>query len=573
LYTEAELRESGLHLFRNFMRLVWKHLGLPEPTPVQLSIADTLQFAPEQITNGDRLIVQAFRGVGKSWITAAFALWNLFINPQTKILVVSASQPLADNFSIFCKTLIADMPLLSQLRPGPQTTRTSNLMWDVGAAQPDPAPSMKSAGITGQITGSRANLIIADDIEVPNNSFTHLKREKLSELVKEFDQIIKPGGRIVYLGTPHTEQSLYRRLEERGYVARIWTIEVPAKLEVYRGQLSPFILRMIERGLPAGTPVEPTRFPEEELYKRRAQGKANYALQNLLDTSPADIDAHPLKLRDLMVLDTDPILGPVQLAWGGSKELVLEDLPAGGFDGDLFHRPAWRSPEMIPWQGTVMYVDPSGRGTDETAYSIVRYLNGLLYWVDCGGFTDGFAESTLAAIAAAGARHKNNYVIVEDNFGGGMYSQLLKPHLMKQGGGSIDEDYNSWSRGQKELRICDTLQPVLESHRLVVDRRVIDKDLSVQAETPAYSVVYQLTRMKREKGALAHEDRVESLAGAVAYWTERMARDQQQARDEHLEEIRMKELEDFVNHAMNVGQALRQDEYLWHQPPQGFRRY
>jgi hypothetical protein len=567
LYTEAEIRESGLHLFRNFMRLVWKHLGLPEPTPVQLSIADTLQFAPEQIVNGDRLIIQAFRGVGKSWITAAFVLWNLFINPQLKILVVSASQPLADNFSIFCKTLIADMPLLNFLKPK-EGQRTSNLAWDVGPANPDPAPSMKSAGITGQITGSRADIIVPDDIEIPNNSFTHLKREKLSESVKEFDQIIKPGGRIVYLGTPHTEQSLYRKLEERGYVARVWTIEVPARLEVYRGNLSPFILRMIESGAKPGTPVEPTRFPEEALYKRRAQGRANYALQNLLDTSPADIDAHPLKLRDLMVLDTDPKMGPVSLAWGGSKDLVLEDLPAGGFDGDLYHRPAWRAPEMAEWQGTVMYVDPSGKGTDETAYSIVRFLNGLLYWVDCGGFVDGFSEATLSAIAAAGARHGVNYVIVEDNFGNGMYAQLLKPHLLKQGGGSIDEEYNSWSRGQKELRICDTLQPVLESHRLVVDRRVLDKDLSVQAETPSYSVVYQLTRMKREKGALAHEDRLESLSGAVAYWTERMARDAAQAHDDHLEELRARELEKFMDNALNIGESLGPREYLWHHQPQ-----
>jgi hypothetical protein len=570
VYTKEEIRESGLHLFRNFAALVWKHLGLPELTPVQISICDTLQFAPETITFGDRLIVQAFRGVGKSWLTAAFALWNLFINPQYKILVVSANQSLADNLSIFCKSLIADMPILAFLRPR-EGQRSSNLAWDVGPAQPDPAPSMKSAGITGQITGSRADLIIADDIEVPKNSYTHILRERLAELVKEFDAILKPGGRIVYLGTPQIEQSLYRRLESRDYSCRIWPVEVPSDPSIYMGRLSPFIVRLMEAGMLAGAPVEPSRFGAAELYKRRASyGAAGYALQFMLDTSPSDINAHPLKLRDLIILDCDALMGPVRLAWGASKELVLEDLPPGGFDGDLYHKPAFRSNEMTEYQGTVMYVDPSGMGEDETGYAIVKHLNGILYLVDVGGFRDGFSETTLSAIAAAGARHKVGPVVVEENYGGGMYATLLKPHLLKQGGGSIDEDYDSWSRGQKELRICDTLQPVLESHRLVVDRRVIEKDLQQQANKETYSFIYQLTRMKRLKGALAHEDRLESVAGAVEYFATRLARDTEQAHDEHLEQLRLRDLERFMENALNIGEGQFRGpstELMWHKQP------
>jgi hypothetical protein len=564
VYSQEEIRESGLHLFRNFMAEVWKHLGLPKPTPVQRSIADTLQFAPEQIINGDRLIVEAFRGVGKSWITAAFALFTLWLDSQKKILVVSASQPLADNFSIFCKALIADMPLLQHLRPR-DDQRSSNLAWDVGPATPDPAPSMKSAGITGQITGSRADLIIPDDIEVPKNSYTHVLRERLSELVKEFDAILKPGGRIVYLGTPQIEQTLYKRLEQRGYVTRIWPVEIPSDSSRYFGRLSPFVTKLIEQGAEPGTSIEPTRFGEADLLQRKASyGRAGFALQFMLDTTPSDIDAHPLKLRDLIVHDCDAKLGPVRLAWGGSRELVIEDLPAGGFDADLYHRAAWRAPEMTEWQGTVMAIDPSGRGTDETAYAIVRYLNGLLYLVDAGGFVDGFGVGTLSSIAAAAARHGVNYVIVEENFGGGMFAQLLKPHLIKQGGGMIDEEWNGWSRGQKEFRICDTLQPVLESHRLVIDRRVVERDLEVQASREAYSLVHQLTRMKRDKGALAHDDRVEALSMAVAYWTERMARDQDTAAEDHREEQRKKDLERHMEHQVFPSGTLRDRELTFH---------
>jgi hypothetical protein len=92
-------------------------------------------------------------------------------------MVVSASQALADNFSIFCKSLIDDMELLQFLARG-STQRTSNIMFDVGPATPDPSPSVKSVGLTGQLTGSRADVIIADDIEIPKNSYTHVLRER-----------------------------------------------------------------------------------------------------------------------------------------------------------------------------------------------------------------------------------------------------------------------------------------------------------------------------------------------------------------------------------------------------------
>lgn len=85
--------------FRKFIYLVWKHLNLPEPTPVQYDIARYLQHGPR------RCVIEAFRGVGKSWVTAAFVCWLLWRNPQLRILVVSASSARADAFSTFVKRL------------------------------------------------------------------------------------------------------------------------------------------------------------------------------------------------------------------------------------------------------------------------------------------------------------------------------------------------------------------------------------------------------------------------------------------------------------------------------------
>jgi hypothetical protein len=548
VYTREEIAEAGLDDFRVFLCQVWDHLGLPTPTPVQLDFAYHLQHGSE------KEVMEAFRGVGKSWITAAFVLWLLFCNPQRKIMVVSASQALADNFSIFCKALIDDMELLQFLRPR-STQRTSNIMFDVGPATPDPSPSVKSVGLTGQLTGSRADVIIADDIEIPKNSYTHVLRERTSEAVKEFAAILKPHGRIIYLGTPQIEASLYNKLIKRGYRLIIWPAEIPENTDRYHGRLAPFIIDLIARGAKPHDPVEPTRFSREVLDSKRAEyGASGYALQFMLDTNPSEVDRHPLKLRDLVIDDIDSELGNVKLVWGQNREQVLQNLHAGGFDGDVYHAPAFKASEMAKFTGTVMAIDPSGRGNDETAYAIVRYLYGTLFLVSSGGYKDGFAEATLAALAAKALRYGVNDIVCEENYGGGMFTQLLKPHVFKVCKARfIEQEDINWSQGQKELRIMDTMEPLMQSHRLVVDRRVIEEDLVVQESTERYSLVYQLTRMSRLKGALANEDRLEAVAMACSYWTDRLDRDKDKMHEKHKQESKEKELKKFMDNAISFG--------------------
>lgn len=192
--------------FKNFLFLVWKQLNLPEPTPLQYDIADYMQGSEK------RAIIQAFRGCGKSWICSAYVVHQLLLNPALNILVVSASKTRSDDFSTFTLRLINEMVILQHLRPK-DNQRQSKISFDVGPAPASHAPSVKSLGITSQLTGSRADLIIADDIEVANNSATMLMREKLSESVKEFDAILKPedDSKVIFLGTPQTEDSIYTR--------------------------------------------------------------------------------------------------------------------------------------------------------------------------------------------------------------------------------------------------------------------------------------------------------------------------------------------------------------------------
>lgn len=553
MYSREDLDTEGLLDFRVFLCHVWAYLGLPRPTAVQLDIAYWLQHGPK------RGILQAFRGVGKSWITVAFVLWCLLLDPQLNIMVVSANENAATDFTKFCKQLIDGMPLLQHLRPGiDQLDRTD--AFDVGPARPDKNPSVKSVGITGQLTGSRADIIVGDDIEVPKNSMTFVQRERISELVKEFTAVLKPNetSRIIYLGTPQVEQTLYQRLQKRGYETRIWTSRVPFNVSLYAGRLAPFVQRMIDRGYAVHTPVEPTRFPSEILDEALADyGQAGFNLQFQLDTTASDIEKHPLKLRDLIIHDVHPDMGHIQMVWGASPPLVIQGLECGGFDGDCYHRAAWSSTEMAKYQSIVMAIDPSGKGNDETAYAIVGYLSGMLTLLDIGGYTDGFGEPTLKALAGKSLRWGVNHLIAEENYGGGMFVQLLKPYLIqatqtdnkeniKRAAGTFDEEWDGWSSTQKELRILDTLEPIVQNHKLIVSRAVIENDIKQQREKEKYSFVQQFTRMARIKGCLPNEDRLDVLAQACSYFTVKMNKDSNRALQQHRSALLDKDLKNFA---------------------------
>ncbi len=527
--------------FRVFLWLVWQHLNLPEPTPIQYDIARYLQ------TGLRRIIIQAFRGIGKSWITSAFVCWLLLNNPQLNILVVSASKERADAFSTFTKRLIREMPILAHLQPK-DGQRDSNVAFDVGPARASHSPSVKSVGITGQLAGSRADVIVADDVEIPNNSLTPVMREKLSEQVKEFDAILKPEGRIIYLGTPQTEESLYKLLQERGYKTRIWPARIPddARKAKYGDQLAPFVRKLT--GPPIRS-VDPKRFSDMDLIEREASyGRSGFALQFMLDTDLSDQERYPLKLSDLIVTNVDDEQAPVKLSWGSAPEQIISDLPMLGFKTDRYHRPMMVSEKWAPYTGSVMYIDPSGRGGDETSFGIVKMLYGSLYVPrgGVGGFLTGYDDTTLAGLAAAAAKHKVNHILIESNFGDGMFTQLFLPHLLKVHRCGTEEVHNT---GQKERRIIDTLEPVLNQHRLVVDRSVIEDDYK-GGENPDYKLFRQLTRITRDRGALKHDDRLEALAGAVRYWVEQMARDQSTVESTHMDKLKDAQLRQFAQHVL-----------------------
>ena len=305
------------------------------------------------------------------------------------------------------------------------------------------APSVKSLGITSHLQVSRADIIVADDCEVVNNSATQGMSDKLSEAVKEFEAIIKPDtGRIIFLGTPQHEQTLYTQLSQRGYKTRVWTARYPTleNLQTYGDSLAPSIKQNVELDSElAGLPTD-TRFNEADLLERElSYGKSGFALQFMLDTRLSDQDRYPLKVSDLVVMSLNPKEAPEKVIWATSPELRNDNIPNVAMAGDYFYRPMQLQGDFLPYSGAVMAIDPAGRGKDECSYAVVKMLNGNLYVHACSGIRGGYEKETLQKLANTAKEHDVKEVITESNFGDGMFTTLFTPYLHKTHPVTINE--------------------------------------------------------------------------------------------------------------------------------------
>jgi len=557
----ADLR---LKDFRVFIFLVWATLGLPQPTKVQYDMANCLQgvvkhhllkedvpwfkeqypvlWDEENGAPAKRVVLQAFRGVGKSWITSAVVDWVLAMRPDLNNMVCSSAKQRADEFSTFTKRLIHEVDVLAPLKPDfDKGHRYSNVAFDVGLAPASHAPSVKSVGVMGQLAGSRADLIVPDDVETPNTSETQTMREKLAERVKEFDAILKPGGVVLYLGTPQCEDTVYAELEKRGYKRIVWPARYPSSawMKAHSYALAGILRQEMEAdpslrtggGLDgkSGKPCDPERFSEADLCEREASyGRSGFALQFMLDTSLADADRYPLKLSDLIVMALNPDLTSEHPVWAASPDLIVSDVPVVGFRGDRYYRPMQLKGEMLEYQGSIMAVDPSGRGKDELAYVVLKQLYGFIYLMECRGLVGGFTEENLSYLANRAKHWKVNKCIVEPNYGGGMFNELLKPIMHSIYPCKVEDA--EWSTGQKERRIIQTLEPLMNQHRLVVNKQVILEDQRSHSgegqDVALYrQLFHQLTRLTADRSCLKHDDRLDALAIGVAYFTKAMAQD------------------------------------------------
>jgi hypothetical protein len=536
-----------------FTTLLMRELSMAQaPTPVQLQILDYLENGPK------RRVIAAFRGCGKSTLSAMYLLWKLYHEPDEKILIISASMSRSEAMTAWLLQTIGRVPWLKHMQPNSYDGRYSRINFDVGTCQHiEQSPSVRAAGITGQITGSRASTILVDDCETPQTCLTQVQREKLRNSLNELEAILKPGEgpEIVYLGTPHSStDSIYFALQrDLNYEMRMWPARVPGDTTPYKGALAPLIDKRV--GLATGRPTD-TRFSEDELLQRElSMSPMQWKLQFLLDATLSDIERYPLRCGDLMVMTIDQYL-PEVLMYEKGKHLALEDLPCVGMAHDpRFYRPAQTEGTIhVDEVPTVMALDPSGGGSDEFAWAVVKAWGGNYFLMESGGRLGGVGENLWQQLAMIAKRHHVNEILVETNFGGlEVYSQLLKPFLVKVGAACRVEPIRSNQR--KELRIIDTLAPVLQTHRMVVDRRVVETDAEILKNAgddrdSSYSLFLQMTRLTHDRGSLLHDDRLDAWAMCIQWFQEQAAQDQVKRQSERHTELLEAHFADWTGHLL-----------------------
>jgi len=507
--------KASIQDFKVFLKYTWLHLRLPPPTRMQYYIADYLQEGHK------RSQLEALRGIGKTWITGAYVAWRLLRNPNEKILIISQSGAHSDNIAIFIRKLIDTMPILSHLIPRADQ-RSSVISFDVNGCEVSVQPSVKALGITSQLQGNRASLLISDDVEGQNNSATEKRRQDLLNQVAEYEAILQTSvnSQILVLGTPQTSESIYTRLRDKGYVTRIYPARYPDNIESYQGCLADYIVQDINNNPNLINKSIDERFSDEDLYQRElSYGRSGFKLQFMLDTTLSDAEKYPLKSKDLIVTDLSPEQAPTKLMWSSQSHDSIQDIPNVGFTGDTLQRPSLQE-SYGNYEGSILAIDPSGRGKDEMGWCVVNHLLGKVFVPAFGGLFGGYDEANLVRLSEIAKEYKVNKVVVESNFGDGMFTSLLTPVLNAIYPVATEEIRNNI---QKEKRIIDTLEPLMNQHRLVFDYSAIKRDVEyalTEHKNIYYSLLYQLTHITYDRGALVHDDRLDVLAMGVQFWNE-----------------------------------------------------
>lgn len=489
-------------------------------------------------------MVQAQRGEAKSTIACIKAVWELVQNPQARILLISASTAKANENAQLIHGLIMRWDILAYLRPdrtaGDRAAVGSfDVHWSLKGI--NKSASCTCMGITSSLQGYRADLLIADDVETNRNSLTAAQREILLNLTKEFSSIVADAaGRILYLGTPQTKDSIYNTLPLRGFTVRIWPGRFPQETDIakYGELLAPSIVERMrllgDRCLTGGGldgkrgwPTDPERMSEQELQNKELdQGPETFELQFMLNTNLADAMRQQLRLRDLIVLDCSSSRAPEQVEWGPCPQLKVEVPEGYPIASPDFYYAAGQSSQYTDIQNITMALDPAGTGGDEVAYAIGGVVAPYLHATAIGGLQGGVSKENLEKIVQLVKEYGVRTVLVEKNMGHGTVLFIIQNYFNeivdgkpRVSGVALVEKY---STKQKELRIIEALRPPMQRHRLVLHRNAIEqdwKDLQPYAlhNRNIRSCFTQMQDITTDRGCLSKDDRLDALAMLVEH--------------------------------------------------------
>ena len=565
-FEQLEVLQDVYADFNDLLEAVMTGLMGFNTSDIQKDIGEYLTHGPQYA------MIQAQRGQAKTTITAVYAVWCLIHSPSFRILIVSSGGTMAKEISNWIIQIINGLDELECMRPDKNAGDRSSIdAFDVHYTLkgPEKSPSIACVGITSNLAGKRADLLIADDVESAKNAATEVQRARLLHLTLDFTSICSKG-KIVYLGTPQSIDSIYNTLSSRGYNIRIWPGRYPTVEQEsnYGVHLAPLLKKRMALDPELrngggvlgdqGKVVDPVILDESVLVKKEIdQGAAYFQLQHMLNTKLSDADRFPLKLSKIMFMDIPEKRAPVLLDHIADPNLIIL-APPGSDLSDPMYRISGYTGEFVEFQDCHMYIDPAGGGQngDETGFAISKFMGGLVYLVDAGGIPGGSEDDKLDALIDKLVYWEVKNCQVEQNFGFGMFAQMLRKRMLERSIRTCDIE-DDYATGQKELRIISALEPIIGSRSLVLNEAIIEKDWSTTekygaARRKTFSLLFQLSRITREKGALVHDDRLDAVAGTCAYWLDQMDQDKKVA----MESAAIDEWNEFIKDPLGNGTEL-----------------
>lgn len=511
--------------FEEFAELGMRFLGFTL-TDMQRDIARYMQYGPRNS------MVAAQRGEAKSTLAALFAVWSLIRDQSFRILIVSGGEKQASDVAVLIIRMIETWGLLCWLRPDKSRgDRTSYEGYDVHCdLKPlDKSASVSCVGITAQLQGRRADLLIPDDIETTNNGLTATSRELLLLRSRDF-AAINTHGKTLYLGTPQTKDSIYKTLGRRGFEIRVWPGRVPTVTEAerYGATLAPYVQAMIDAGMARtgfgidgsrGEVTDPGRYTEDDLCSKELDfGPEGFQLQYMLDTYLVDAMRTRVKLSDALVAGLGSDAAPDLMYYVAAPQNRIQTLPEA-IQGEIMYRSGGMGQLMLPYQHKLMIIDPAGNGGDEVAFACGGALNSYIHLFGVGGLQGGMSDENCDSLIEYALEFDIKDIVVEANMGHGTASQLLVNALARRQITDIGVR-DIYAKGQKERRIIDTLGPVFRRHKFVIHERAIEMDeefcLTYSREKQRlYSALYQLQNITYDRGSLAKDDRADAIGHLV----------------------------------------------------------
>ena len=417
-----------------------------------------------------RLLLMAFRASGKSTLVGLFCAWLFYQKPELRILVLAADHNLAARLVRNVKRVIERHPLTQHLRPHyPDQWGADRFTLRRGLELRD--PSMLAKGVQANLTGARADVVICDDVEVPNTCDTTEKRADLRTRLSELSYILVPGGTQLYVGTPHSYYTIYADRPRR---------------EI--GEEQPFLkgfrrlkLPVIDRG---GTSLWPERYGDEDIAAmRRRTGENKFASQMLLE--PVNIAEGRLDPDQLRVyaqgLHYHEARGQICLSLGATR---------------LTAASAWWDPSF------------GAQGGDDSVLAVVfsdmegnYYLHQLRYLTTSAEIDVDEATQQCRQVALALRNVYAPAVALEINGLGRFLPGILRQEIARAGAPCAVREVTS--RRPKATRIVEAFDAVMAAGALYVHEAVCD--------TP----FMQEMREWRPEAASARDDGLDAVAGAL----------------------------------------------------------